>query len=506
LRQTFQRRVLQKHLEADPPVSLLLAIPDHPWVDAERGAAVRIAMTVAGAGEHDGILSEVVSERSGGSDAVEVETKDRRGRIAADLRIGANVAAAGPLRANSGLSCPGVKLHGAGFIVTPEQAVHLGLGQRPGLERHLRHYRNGRDLTQQSRGAMVIDLFGLEAEEVRVRFPEVYQWVYERVKPERDQNNRAVYRDFWWVFGEPRANFRPALVGLRRYISTVETAKHRVFTFLDENVLLDNKLVNIALEDAYFLGVLSSRVHIAWALTAGSLLEDRPVYVKTTCFEPFPFPDTEATKDRIRTLAEALDAHRKARQAEHTDLTLTGMYNVHVKLKAREELSVAERVIHDQGLVSVLADLPHVRFTAAGYGPLLAVAAWREGCKEPIYLVSNLDLAEEALYWYQKRYGIETFFSDQKSRGFHLHQSHLSDPKRLARLMIAACLAYVWLVFLGRTAQKQGWMKAIHREKRCDLSLFQLGIALLNYLLLHSFSIPANFLAPPSYSFATVRY
>jgi hypothetical protein len=150
-------------------------------------------------------------------------------------------------------------------------------------------------------------------------------------------------------------------------------------------------------------------------------------------------------------------------------------------------------------------ELPEVRFTAAGYGPLLAVAAWRKGCKEPIYLISNLELGEEAIYWYKKRYGIETFFSDQKSRGFHLHKSHLSDPKRLARLMIAACLAYIWLVFLGRTAQKQGWMKAIHREKRCDLSLFQLGIALLNYLLLHSFSIPANFLAPPSYP-STVRY
>jgi hypothetical protein len=151
-------------------------------------------------------------------------------------------------------------------------------------------------------------------------------------------------------------------------------------------------------------------------------------------------------------------------------------------------------------------ELSDVRFTAAGYGPLLAVAAWRDDCKEPIYLVSNLELAEEALGWYQKRYGIETFFSDQKSRGFHLHQSHLSDPKRLTRLMMAACLAYLWLVFWGRTAQKHGWMKAIHREKRCDLSLFQLGKALLHSLLLHSLPLPVDFLSPPSYSFQSVRY
>ncbi len=38
---------------------------------------------------------------------------------------------------------------------------------------------------------------------------------------------------------------------------------------------------------------------------------------------------------------------------------------------------------------------------------------------------------------------IETLFSDQKSYGFHLHLSHLSDPTRLSRLLIAACLAYL---------------------------------------------------------------
>jgi hypothetical protein len=153
-----------------------------------------------------------------------------------------------------------------------------------------------------------------------------------------------------------------------------------------------------------------------------------------------------------------------------------------------------------------LVELSDVRFTAAGYGPLLAVAAWRDDCKEPIYLVSNLDLAEEALSWYKKRYGIETFFSDQKSRGFHLHHSHLSDPQRLARLMVAVCLAYLWLVFLGRTAQKQGWMRTLHRTQRCDLSLFQLGFALFHHLLNHSLPIPVDFLAPPTYRFQTVRY
>jgi len=111
--------------------------------------------------------------------------------------------------------------------------------------------------------------------------------VYDRVKPERDHNNRSSYRQNWWIHGEPRREFRPVLAGLRRYIATVETAKHRFFTFLDRSILPDNMLVNIGLEDAYFLGVLSSRVHVVWALAAGGTLEDRPRYNKTRCFVSF---------------------------------------------------------------------------------------------------------------------------------------------------------------------------------------------------------------------------
>lgn len=79
-------------------------------------------------------------------------------------------------------------------------------------------------------------------------------------------------------------------------------------------------------------------------------------------------------------------------------------------------------------------------------------------------------------------YTIETLFSDQKSRGFHLHKSHLSDPARLSRLLLAASLAYLWMVYLGVTALRQGWYKQFHRSDRVDLSLFQLGLRLLEHM------------------------
>lgn len=356
--QSFARRVVRPHLEAKNGLSLVFAIPDHPWVDSASGADVRIAMTVSQLGEYQGQLNQIAAERKGDQEAVQVSFNSQTGKLNSDLTAGANVASAVPLRANHSLSCPGVKLHGSGFIVTPGDAANMGLGRVEGIERVIREYRNGRDLTQTPRGVFVIDLFGMDIDRVRDEYPEVYQWVFDRVKPERDQNKRATYRDNWWIFGEPRAKFRPAVEGLDRYVATVETSKHRFFVFLEQSVLPDNMLVNIALDDAFYLGVLSSCIHVTWALAAGGTLEDRPRYNKTRCFDPFPFPVCpEELRLRIQDLAESLDAHRKRQQELHAGLTMTGMYNVLTKLRTGETLTAKEKVIHEHGLVSVLKQL-----------------------------------------------------------------------------------------------------------------------------------------------------
>ena len=111
-----------------------------------------------------------------------------------------------------------------------------------------------------------------------------------------------------------------------RYIATIETSKHRFFTFLDSRILPDHRLICWGLSDSALLGVLSSIVHIVWSLAAGGTLEDRPVYNKTRCFDPFPFAVLSGTqRELIRELGEALDAHRKRQQATHPELTLTGV-------------------------------------------------------------------------------------------------------------------------------------------------------------------------------------
>lgn len=207
--------------------------------------------------------------------------------------------------------------------------------------------------------SLVIDLYGNDIPEIQQRFPKVYRWLFTHVKPEREQNNRARYREYWWLFAEPRPGLREAINGLGRYACTSITAKHRQFVFLDTGTIPDAKLAIIAHDDAFCLGILSSRIHAIWAAATGGTLGSGQVYNKTVSFDAFPFPasDNANLVDRIRGTAESIDKHRKDRQAEYPKLTLTGMYNVLEQLRDGDELSPKDAVIREQGDVDTLLAL-----------------------------------------------------------------------------------------------------------------------------------------------------
>lgn len=357
--QAFSRRVIAAHLDALDSLSITFAIADHPWVSEKGDAAVRIAMSAGVRGAVAGRRLQVVDE-SGVPERIDFA--EQVGRVHSDLTVGAAVANARGLRSNERIASRGVQLMGDGFILTPEEAVRLGLGSVEGTDAVIRDYRNGRDLAARPRGVKVIDLFGMTEAQVREDLPSIYAHVHEAVYPHRAHNNRASYREKWWVFGEPRTDLRRALRGLDRYIVTVETSKHRVFQFLSADTTPDNMLVVIASSDALNLGCLSSRFHVAWALAAGARLGvgNDPRYSKSRCFDPFPFPDipNEALKARIRDAAERLDALRKDVLARHEDLTLTKLYNTLEALRTAERagtvLDAKARGIAERGCVSLL--------------------------------------------------------------------------------------------------------------------------------------------------------
>jgi hypothetical protein len=219
---------------------------------------------------------------------------------------------------------------------------------------------NSDDVLHNGEGRKIIDFFGLSDEEARSIHLAAYQQLLVRVKPIRDQNKRKSIRELWWRFAWERPVIRTAIKGLKRYFVTLSTSKHRFFVVSPPEKLWDGALFAVALEDFFFLGVLSSRVHVVWALSAGGHLGvgNDPTWTNSTCFDPFPFPEgPEDPKARIRELAQALDSHRKKRQLAHPGLTITEIYNVLEKLRVGEALSAKDKVIHEQGLVSVLKQI-----------------------------------------------------------------------------------------------------------------------------------------------------
>jgi hypothetical protein len=389
LRQTFNRKVLERHLADKAPLSLVFAIPDHPWVDSADGAAVRIAMTVGAATEEPGTLLTVERETPDDSGENEVAlSPPRRGEVHADLSVGAKVGSAQRLQANAGLCFQGMNLVGKGFRLSPQEVQLLGY-RLDALPEVIKPHRNARDMMQGGEDCYVIDLFGLTAEEAREQRATLYQWLLDRVKPERDHNTRESRRRNWWLFGEPVGKLRAAWRGLPRVILTPETSKHRLFEFQSLPFCPDHKLYAVCCDEAFVLGVLSSSLHAIWALRSGGTLEDRPTWTNTTCFMPFAFPVPSAEqRSTIAKLAENIDAHRKRIRAQHPDLTLTGIYNVLEKLRSGEPLTAKERLIHDHGLVSVLRDLhddlDRAVFDAYGWNDLAAELVGKPGATTPL--------------------------------------------------------------------------------------------------------------------------
>lgn len=353
--QSFNARLVKAEMEGLRPLSIVFAIPDHPWRDIETDAAVRVAMTVAELGENPGtLLTLKPAPRESAEDFVA-----QFGHIGSRLTCGADSAQASPLRANANLAFTGMYPLGTGFALSTDEVLKLTTGAK---NPYLKEFSTARDLTQRPRGLRIIDFYPLDEQSARESSPELYDWLLNNVKPERDVNPVAERRENWWLFTRPVPDLRRAISEIDRFIAVPRTAKFFTFQFLPPSTVVDTTIVAIGSGSSLLLGVLSSRIHDAWArATAGRLGVGNDFrYQHQSTFNPFPFPDTpdEVLKDCIRDAAEKLDALRKDVLARHEDLTLTKLYNVLEALRAADKAGTVlpdkDRDIATRGCVSLI--------------------------------------------------------------------------------------------------------------------------------------------------------
>jgi len=106
-----------------------------------------------------------------------------------------------------------------------------------------------------------------------------------------------------------------------------------------------------------------------------------------------------------------------------------------------------------------------------------------KGHDEPIFLVTNIDDGYLVQSYYIKRFLIETFFRDIKSKGFNIQKSGLRDPKKLSRLLVCCCFAFVLGILSGVKARKSEFYHLVSEQYEKSLSLFQLGLNFIRKLV-----------------------
>lgn len=200
-----------------------------------------------------------------------------------------------------------------------------------------------KDITTRPSDSWIID-FGVkmpQGEAALYQMP--FEYVLKNVKPIRDTNRRKRTRERWWIHGEARPGLRKAIANLKRCIVTPEVAKHRVFAWMDTNVVPDHTCHVIARDDDYMFGIVQSRVHQAWTLAQCSWMGvgNDPRYSSSRTFETFPFPwipgqepkddsHLHAVAVAAQELVKKRDAWLNPPDASATELkkrTLTKLYN-----------------------------------------------------------------------------------------------------------------------------------------------------------------------------------
>lgn len=133
---------------------------------------------------------------------------------------------------------------------------------------------------------------------------------------------------------------------------------------------------------------------------------------------------------------------------------------------------------------------PDVHFTRRWAVPTHVLAYWGTGEDEAWLLTTNLPDARTARQAYARRMWIEEMFGDWKGHGWDVESTHLRHPDRLSRLVLALCLLYVWLVLYGERVIRAGWRSWVDRRERRDLSIFRIGLDVLQRCITLARSLP----------------
>jgi len=257
------------------------------------------------------------------------------------------------LKANESKAFIGSYVLGMGFVLSPDEATRMLNADSKNAE-VIFPYINGDDLNSdpEQRPSRWVIHFWDWPEERAQQYGVPWQWIEERVKPERQRRNergehvlRKPLPERWWHY----ADKRPALyhaIGRGRYferhpenwsadtsqpprvLAITRVSKTLAFSFVDSNIVFSDATVVFSLGRGRDFALLQSSVHAVFAWQHASRLKSDLRYSPTDALEPFAFPDgfSDSQNEPLDGLGDRL--HQARIEVMRADrLGLTKLYN-----------------------------------------------------------------------------------------------------------------------------------------------------------------------------------
>lgn len=250
-----------------------------------------------------------------------------------------------PLARQSGVAFIGSYVLGLGFTL-PETKAQAWLREDPRYADVVFPYLNGKDVNnhpEHGTTRWVINFHNWSREQAK-QYPNAYEQVLREVKPERDQNNRKVYRDYWWHYAEKRPAMVNALASLERCIVMAQVSKVVMPVLVPTGRVFDQKLVVFASDDPALLGLLSSSAHYWWAVDRSATMKADLSYSPSDAFVTLVRPQLT---ERLRSAGASLDAYRRDLMISRS-MGLTATYNLVHNPECQDADIVGLRHIHEE--------------------------------------------------------------------------------------------------------------------------------------------------------------
>lgn len=220
------------------------------------------------------------------------------------------------LKANEGKAFVGSYVLGMGFVLSPDEAQWM-LSADPKNAEVIFPYINGEDLNsdpEQRPSRWVINFWDWSEERAQ-EYEVPWQWVEERVKPERQRRNdrgdfvlRNPLPERWWHYADKRpalyhaigrghhferhpADWSPSGRQPSRVLALTRVSKTLAFSFVDSNIVFSDATVAFSLGLGRDFALLQSNLHAIFAWQYASRLKSDLRYSQTDALGPFAFPE-----------------------------------------------------------------------------------------------------------------------------------------------------------------------------------------------------------------------